>query len=57
MLNLEEIRRRLAPMNLSYVAREAGIHPNALYRIASGKTGARYETVKKLSDWLEAINQ
>lgn len=53
MLTLEEVRRRLEPMNLQYVSRETGLHPNALYRIASGKTGARYETVKKLSDWLE----
>lgn len=57
MLNLEEIRRRLKPMNLSHVARETGVHPNALYRIVSGRTGARYETVKKLSDWLEGINE
>jgi len=53
MLTLEEVKKRLEHMNLSSVARETGLHPNALYRIVSGKTGARYETVKKLSDWLE----
>jgi len=52
-MTLEQIKRRLEPMNLSHVSRETGLHPNALYRIVSGKTSARYETVKKLSDWLE----
>jgi len=53
MMTLEQIKRRLEPMNLSRVSRETGLHPNALYRIVSGKTSPRYETVKKLSDWLE----
>lgn len=53
MLTLEQIRRRLEPMNIQHVSRETGLHPNSLYRIASGKTSAGYQTVRKLSDWLE----
>lgn len=55
MLTLDQIRKRLEPMNIQYVSRETGLHPNALYRIMKGKTSARYETVKKLSDWLEGM--
>lgn len=57
MLTLDEVKRRLKPMNLQHVAKETGIHPNALYRICAGASGPRYETVKKLSDWLESINE
>lgn len=54
MLTLEEIRHRLQPMNLQYVSRETGLHSNIVYRLAKGNTpDPRYETVKKLSDWLE----
>ncbi len=54
MLTLDEIKKRLEPMNLQRVAKETGLHPNVLYRISAGGEGARYETVKRISDWLEA---
>lgn len=54
MLTLEEITEKLKPMKLQYVARETGIHANVLYRIAKGEANPQYDTVKKLSDWLES---
>lgn len=53
MLTLDEITKKLKPMNLQYVSRETGIHVNVIYRIAKGQANPQYETVKKLSDWLE----
>jgi predicted transcriptional regulator len=38
----------LADRNLQVVAREAGVHPNALYRLKEGKTEPKYETVRRL---------
>lgn len=53
MLTLEEIKKRLMPMNLQYVARETGVHANVLYKIQRGHQNPKYETVKRLSDWME----
>lgn len=55
MMTLETVKRRLEPMNLRRVAQETGIHENALYRLMRDKTRPSYETVKRLSDWLEAL--
>lgn len=55
MLTLEEVKRRLEPMNLSHVAFKADINVTVLYRTMNGSTTPKYETVKKLSDWLEGI--
>lgn len=54
MLTLEQIRDRLADRNLHQVAERAGIHRQTLYRIASGQTQPSYETLRKLSEYLEA---
>lgn len=53
MLTLEQVKQRLSHMNLKRVAKEAGVHHNALYRLMNGGVSPRYETVKKISDWLE----
>lgn len=53
MLTIEQIRERLADRNLHQVAERAGIHRHTLYRIANGTTSSTYETIKKLSDYLE----
>lgn len=55
MMTLETVKRRLEPMNLRRVAQETGIHENALYRLMRDKTRPSYETVKRLSDWLEGL--
>jgi transcriptional regulator with XRE-family HTH domain len=48
MPELEKLRAMLADRNLQVVAREAGVHPNALYRLKEGKTEPKYETVRRL---------
>lgn len=53
MLTLEQIKDRLADRNLMAVSKASGVHSNALYRLMSGGTKPSYETVKKLSDYLE----
>ncbi|AIM40820.1 transcriptional regulator [Idiomarinaceae phage Phi1M2-2] len=53
MLSLNEIRKRLQPMNLSVVAEQTGVSYNAIYRLAKGKTSPKYETVQKVAQWLE----
>lgn len=49
---LDKLRELLSVMNLRRVARGAGVHPNTLYRIVNGG-GARYETVRKVLDFLK----
>lgn len=39
-------------MNLQEVARGSGVHPNTLYRLVGG-SGANYETVQKILDYLK----
>ena len=53
MLSIDEVRRRLEPMNIMYVSRKTGVHSNAIYRLMRGDTQPRYATIEKLSNWLE----
>lgn len=55
MLTLEEVRGKLKTehMKISRVASDAGLHPNAVYRLMRENSKPSYETVKKLSDYLE----
>jgi len=52
MLTLDEIKRRLKDANLSKVAKASGLHYNTIYRLVNGQE-PKYDTVKKLSDYLE----
>lgn len=54
MLTPEQIKQGLSESNLRAVSEAAGINYMTLYRFI--KSGARpsYETVKKLSDYLES---
>ena len=54
MKTLEEIKRQLEDSKLKTVADKTGVHYNAIYRLMNGQTNPSYETVKKLSDYLEA---
>ena len=55
MLTLEEIVIILQDRNLNEVSRRTNLSYPAVWRIANGKAGnIGYETVKKLSDYLEA---
>ena len=56
MLTLDRIRVKLEHMNINSVAKESGVHQNAIYRIMKGADSARYETVKKISDFLEGLD-
>lgn len=53
MLTLDEIKRRLKYMKLRQVSRESGVHENVLYRLVRSETNPQYETVERLSNWLE----
>ncbi len=52
MPELEKLRQMLADMNIQAVARGAGVHPNVLYRIMTGATNPRYETVQRVMNYL-----
>lgn len=55
MITLDEIREQLKTNHskISKVAEDAGLHPNAVYRLMREDSNPAYETVKKLSDYLE----
>lgn len=55
MMTLQEIRGALQDRNLRAVSRTCGLHYNVVYGAAKGLTpNPSYETVKALSDYLEA---
>lgn len=56
MLTLEKIKQRLQAINVQAVSRAAGVHPNTVYGILAGRS-PNYETVKKLSDYFEAVEK
>lgn len=56
MLTVEQIKKRLQDANLKRVAENAGIHPATVYRFMQEESKPLYETVKSLSDYLEAQN-
>lgn len=53
MLTLDAIKNKLEHANLKKVAEAAGVHYNALYRLMKEESDPKYETVRKLSDYLE----
>ena len=57
MLTIEEVQRRLQPMNLRHVARESGVEYGTLYRISRGGDNTSYRVVKLLSDWITGIDE
>lgn len=52
-MTLDEMRRRLQPMNLAEVSRETGINYHTLRRLASGESEPRYQTADHLAQWLK----
>lgn len=52
MPDLEKLRQMLADMNIQAVARGAGVHPNALYRLMAGSSNPKYETVQRVMNYL-----
>lgn len=53
MLTLDQIRDRLKDMNLMAVSKGAGVHYNAIYRLANGGTKPSYEVVQKIVAYLQ----
>jgi len=54
MQTLEQIRKQLQPMNLSAVAEQSGVSYGALRRMMMPHSKPSYETVRKVSVWLES---
>ncbi len=52
MLSLPEIKKLLEDRQLNIVSERVGIHSNTIYRLMKIEK-ADYETIKKLSDYLE----
>lgn len=53
MRTIEEIRAALKLANLSQVARDTGLHPNQVWRIAAGvDTNPTYKTLAALDGWV-----
>ena len=52
MLSLPEIKKLLEDRQLNIVSERVGIHSNTIYRLMKVEK-ADYETIKKLSDYLE----
>ena len=57
MMTLEKIKQELKHYKLNRVARDAGVDKCTLYRMMREDSKPAYETVKKLSDWLEGPQQ
>lgn len=55
MLTIEQIQRRLQVMNLLKVSEASGVAYNTVRRIAAGACNVEYETVRKLSEYLERL--
>ena len=52
MLSLPEIKNLLTDRQLNVVAERVGIHSNTIYHLMKVEK-ADYDTIKKLSDYLE----
>jgi len=53
ILRLDVIREKLKDRNLSAVSRGANISRPVLYQIMNKDTDPRYQTIERLSDYLE----
>lgn len=56
-MTIEQIKSALSYYNLTKVARASGVDRHVLYRVVKENAKPSYETVKKLSDWLEGPQQ
>ena len=53
MLDPSEIKERLKDRNIAKVAYYSGLSYGAVLRLSKGHENPKYETVKKVSDYLE----
>ena len=57
MMTLEQVKAELKHYKLNRVADEIGVDKSVLYRMMNEHSRPSYETVKKLSDWLEGAGE
>ena len=55
MMTLDQVKQALEHYKLNRVARDAGVDKCTLYRMMKENAKPSYETVRKLSDWLEGM--
>lgn len=53
MLSIEDIRSRLAGADIPDICRATGLSYNTVKAIRDGAPGARYETIKLLTEFFE----
>lgn len=53
MLSIEEIRTRLAGADIPEIVKATGLAYNTVKSIRAGAPGARYETIRLLTEYLE----
>lgn len=56
MLDVEEIKRRLSDRKLTVVAERTGVHKVTLYRLVHGEALPAYDTLQRVSDYLEGTS-
>ena len=56
-MTLEEVKAELTRYSLAKVARKSGVDRHVIYRMMHENAKPSYETVKRLSDWLEGPQQ
>ncbi len=58
MLALDEIQKRLQDRNLAVVARKTGLAHMTVWKVKAAKQeNFAYDTIKRLSDYLEACEE
>lgn len=55
MMSLEEVRRALQRVKIPVAAIETGLAPQTIYRVVNKQGEPSYDTIKRLSDWIESI--
>jgi DNA-binding phage protein len=55
LLTVDEIRTRLKLFNLQAVARETGLAPDTVYRLAKGDGAPSYDTLERVSRFLQGV--
>jgi DNA-binding Xre family transcriptional regulator len=55
MLTLDQVLAKLKDMNLAAVSRSSGVSESTMYKLVNGGSkDISYDTVKRLSDYLES---
>lgn len=57
MLSIEEIRARLAGADIPEIVKATGLSYNTIKAIRDGAPGARYETIKLLTEFFGETQQ